>query len=59
MNCDNVSCLTFWAQNVSIPLDQNMSEGAKYFITCKLYTTDKFYHQKTILSDKKVRGIYW
>ena len=41
-NFNNFSCLTFWAQNASIPLDQNMLQegGAKCFNTPKLYYTD-------------------
>ena len=42
MNFNNFSCLTFRAQNVSIPPDQNIFHGAKFLNTPKLYTTVTF-----------------
>ena len=40
MNFNNFSCLVFWDENVLIPPNLKVSQGAKCFNTPKFYITD-------------------
>lgn len=48
----------FWTQNVSIPADQNMSQGGRCFNTPKLYATIAIFKTvcKIILEHNKQQG---